>query len=385
MHDLFISKIRIEKCRHLENVDIVLSNSEKKHLILTGKNGSGKTSVLEQLNRCLFLNSSKWDTEEISMSYDKITAFFGRSSLAFALPFWSPFHRFNDKEDLKFERHLLLYLPAYRKLQVNIPRAIEKVNLDNDPSSSVFIQYMLDLNYQRTNALANGDTMEAIKVAKWFDMFKSLLREIYSSPELDLIHDPKKDYNFRISMPGREVFSFTEMADGYSSFLHIVMELIMRMESKASMTYDIPGIVLIDEIESHLHVELQRRVLPFLTEMFPRIQFIVTTHSPHVVTSLKNAVVFDLEKRQKLENPWMYSAETVVEAFLDSTVYSEELNQYFERYKELCFKQRTPEENEEFLRAKTELELMAPASKELYIAFQELEHKRKAVKHGKID
>jgi recombinational DNA repair ATPase RecF len=43
----FITEINIKKVRHLENIDIVLGD-EKKHLILTGKNGSGKTSVLEE-------------------------------------------------------------------------------------------------------------------------------------------------------------------------------------------------------------------------------------------------------------------------------------------------------------------------------------------------
>jgi hypothetical protein len=139
---------------------------------------------------------------------------------------------------------------------------------------------------------------------------------------------------------------------------------------------------LVDEIETHLHVELQKRVLPFLTKAFPNIQFIVATHSPFVITSLEKAVVFDLEKKETLLNPSLYSYESVVESFLDTSVYSQELRRYFGRYKELCFKERTLEENEEFLKAKTELELMSPASKELYIAFNDLEEKRKATKNG---
>ena len=56
------------------------------------------------------------------------------------------------------------------------------------------------------------------------------------------------------------------------------------------------GIVLIDEIETHLHLELQRSILPFLTEMFPNLQFIVTTHSPFVASGLENVVVYEPEK-----------------------------------------------------------------------------------------
>ncbi len=58
--------------------------------------------------------------------------------------------------------------------------------------------------------------------------------------------------------------------------------------------------MLIDEVETHLHLELQRLVMPILTSLFPKIQFIVTTHSPFVLSSIGNAVAFDLEKHEAL-------------------------------------------------------------------------------------
>ncbi len=57
-----------------------------------------------------------------------------------------------------------------------------------------------------------------------------------------------------------------------------------------------PGIIFIDEIETHLHLELQRRILELLTPIFPNIQFIVSTHSPFVLNSLENVVIYDLEE-----------------------------------------------------------------------------------------
>ncbi len=55
MEEIFVTKLRINKVRHLENLEIPLSDTERKHLILTGKNGSGKTSVLEALDKRLYL------------------------------------------------------------------------------------------------------------------------------------------------------------------------------------------------------------------------------------------------------------------------------------------------------------------------------------------
>lgn len=49
MEQLFITNLTIEKVRHLKDISIPLSEERIKHLILTGKNGSGKTSVVEAL------------------------------------------------------------------------------------------------------------------------------------------------------------------------------------------------------------------------------------------------------------------------------------------------------------------------------------------------
>jgi len=60
-----------------------------------------------------------------------------------------------------------------------------------------------------------------------------------------------------------------------------------------------PAVILIDEIENHLHLELQETILPFLTGMFPQHQFIVATHSPAVIASIPDAVVYDLETKKQ--------------------------------------------------------------------------------------
>ena len=82
------------------------------------------------------------------------------------------------------------------------------------------------------------------------------------------------------------------------------------------------------------------------------------------------------------DNPSFYSYESVVESFLDSNQYSDDMQQRFKRYKELLSKTKTEEENKEFLKLKTDLEMMSPALKELYIAFQDLDKKRRTVKNG---
>ncbi len=119
------------------------------------------------------------------------------------------------------------------------------------------------------------------------------------------------------NIPGREPFRLVDnqLSDGFSSVLQLVSELLLRMEAVTAGSYEVSGIVLIDEIETHLHIKLQKAILPFLTDFFPNIQFIVTTHSPFVLTSLNDAVVFDLESKSRWENMAPMSASTVVEEY----------------------------------------------------------------------
>ena len=253
-------------------------------------------------------------------------------------------------------------------------------------ASKEFLKYILNLYVQYLSAKDTGrDSTEVEQYREWFDRFTQALRDIYGCRELELIPD-MKNLAFSIALPEREPFGLHEMSDGYRAFLEILMELLMRLDNgNGIVDYSKEAVVIIDEVETHLHVELQRRVLPFLTQMFPNMQFIAATHSPFVMTSLKNAIVYDLEKNERLEDPSFYSFDTMVEAFLDASMYSDELISYFERYKELCLKERTPAENDEFLRAKAELEIRSIPSTQLHIAFKDLEKRRKAGKNGSSD
>lgn len=55
MDQIFITDIKINQVRHLKNIEIPLSKDRMKHLIITGKNGSGKTSLLDALARYIYL------------------------------------------------------------------------------------------------------------------------------------------------------------------------------------------------------------------------------------------------------------------------------------------------------------------------------------------
>ena len=127
-----------------------------------------------------------------------------------------------------------------------------------------------------------------------------------------------------------------------------MVDLIIRMESQSDRKFDfsVAGIVLIDEIETHLHLELQRRILDLLTSIFPNIQFILSTHSPFIINSVDNAVIYDLEKNLLVENGLsdvQYAG--IVEGYFNSNEMSMLLQKKFNRYKELVNKEKLTDED----------------------------------------
>lgn len=88
---------------------------------------------------------------------------------------------------------------------------------------------------------------------------------------------------------------FTSLSDGYKAFIGWVTDLLGHLcdvtpEGKA--IDEIPGIVLVDEIDLHLHPEWQRGVVPCLAAAFPQLQFVFTSHSPLVASTVKRENVF---------------------------------------------------------------------------------------------
>jgi predicted ATP-binding protein involved in virulence len=93
-----------------------------------------------------------------------------------------------------------------------------------------------------------------------------------------------------------EIAPWQELSDGFHIYLALVADIarravILNEQDGGDAPSLVQGVVLIDEIDLHLHPRWQRVVLDGLRETFPRLQFIVTTHSPQVLSSAQNRQV----------------------------------------------------------------------------------------------
>jgi predicted ATP-binding protein involved in virulence len=371
--DVFITSIEVKKVRNIENFTIPLSETERKHLIITGKNGSGKTSLLSEINKFLgasnqysyghleswkeildsykkSLESTQSDRkkEELKSSIENLErqiGLFGNILIYIK-------NGYSIKSYCEKGFYLLTFFESKRIVSPNIPKGINKVDLKNnyplnEKINQNFIQYIVNLKAERSFANDDNDSEAVVEIDTWFENFEDKLKDLFDAPDLQLIFD-RKNYNFYIQISNNEPFSLNQLSDGYSAALSIVTELILRMEATGNKAHDQQGIVLIDEIETHLHLALQKKIMPFLCAFFPNIQFIITTHSPFVISSLKNAVVCDLEKREVIsEDLTGYSYEALVESYFDTDEYSQEIKEKLYRYKFLSEKEELTDDEED--------------------------------------
>lgn len=160
--------------------------------------------------------------------------------------------------------------------------------------------------------------------------------------------------------------SVMELSDGYRSVLSMTFDLIrqltifypntdvfanVRKGGLGNYNIDLPGVVIIDEIDAHLHPTWQQEIGNTLTRLFPKIQFIVTTHSPMVCRAAKNGSIWRLAapgkeyqsseitgiERERLINGNILDAYGT-EVFGENVSISEESNEKMNRLAELNLK-----------------------------------------------
>jgi predicted ATP-binding protein involved in virulence len=362
---IFLTKIVIRNVYNVLDFEIPLDNDERKHLIFTGKNGSGKTTTLEglkaffshvyrgsykqwegnllslvkkykRLNQFKKLNPpNKIQVEKIEQEIRNINYFinvFGGVELFFT-------NSSLITEQIEKGNFVFAYFGAKRKASQQVPVGINKTNFVDSHNfdrmfNDQFIQYIVNLKAERSFARDDKEEKVVKNIDIWFNNFEKQLKYLFNEDSLKLVFD-RKNYNFDIVIEGKIPFKISQLSDGYSAILSILTELILKMEHNGFKNYDMQGIVLIDELETHLHVDLQRKVLGFLTSFFPNIQFIITTHSPFILSSISNSIICDLEDKIITKDFSGYTYDALIENYFETSKYSTILLENLERFEKL--------------------------------------------------
>lgn len=326
-------KLNIKDWQQFENIEI---DFHERLTILTGANASGKTTILQNILAKHF----GWNTLSCATpKKNKETGF---------VRFFSSVKRFfGSKNQDKHEDHIGyieyedgnnsnitipnqnsaqyevsfqnqqylegLFIPSHRQVfryepLQNIPlgkkdkrtafHEVSNANKDrylghNNQSSSFFMKNtLISWAYQGYRLVDDNNqemTARDEEQVKFYEGFKDVLRKVLPKTLGFENFEIRSNEVVFICNAGEDEFTFEQASGGVSALIDMAWQIYMFSTEGEKFT------VIIDEIENHLHPEMQRQILRDLLNAFPNACFIVSTHSPLLIGSVKESNVFALK------------------------------------------------------------------------------------------
>jgi predicted ATP-binding protein involved in virulence len=321
MHTSFkISRLELEGLGPFKKLEITFpdkpANLEGKAEIhiLTGENGTGKTTLLEVLARGVAPNSQQVLLQKIRTGIPGETHSI-KVIFSSGVPFWQSGELYSHNESIEVlesqkspgNRSIAFFAySGYRQIEHPDMNGIQE--LTSNP-----LDYAVDFRHsvkpeRILQWIANTLTKEALAKTHSDLEAAQKFRNAIATVE-DLVGNiVNKKIRFTLSYEPIQVnieldsltLNFNLLPDGLKSIISWVSDLLMRMDrlpwKDNCPVFQRNFILFLDEIEVHLHPSWQRKILPAVQSAFPNAQIFVSTHSPFVIGSVDGAWIYKLEK-----------------------------------------------------------------------------------------
>ena len=275
-----IDKINIENFFSVNKIE--LNNlKDKKEIYIVGENGDGKSLFLQALTIAL-----------VGVQEGEVFDFVKNQSNYKLSIIDSNGEEFNH-DPKKSYQHVFAYGSArnnYCQMKEDVTGYLTLFKSEYDLKDPLkWLQY---LDYREQSGKKS-----IISVARAKEILQYLLA---SDIEIEISPD---EVTF---MQKGSVSTFEQLSSGYQGVIIVICDLIARLaqnQPQVEKMEDFRGIVMIDEVELHLHPKWKYNFMNKLREAFPLIQFIVTTHSPTVILGAsKEAVFYKIYKEEGCVN-----------------------------------------------------------------------------------
>lgn len=313
--------------------DLALSFDDQMNII-SGPNGIGKTTILESIAQAFSGFESNYLKRTVGSEHGMVETVvdLGDGQIEKNLLKISEFSPRKNELTNPIE-HYMRQLICLKVARTFVYASLDSVSRDADRD-----------NYNISNSNKHGVNLTEVK--SWFvnryvysvhpgalsaqrmynfekaRTFFSLLNSDYEFSRVDAATN-----EIMVNTPSGEIY-YEYLSSGFKSCLSILFGVVKEIEfrfAESGITIDeFKGIILIDELELHLHPEWQTKISSILARAFPGAQFIATTHSPHIIQSaMPNQIVALQHVNEKIErktlpsNDYGYQGWTVEEVLTD--------------------------------------------------------------------
>ncbi|MEH2120503.1 AAA family ATPase [Nostoc sp.] len=266
------------------------SKNDKKYCYVD-KSGNLDPNTYNQNRRERFQSVASWtidQNQKLIAPEDKkaFEDFFRTNAICYfppsrkELPHWLNRHSLSD--ELKF-----LIEPKFTE-RLGKPIFIDSSVQENKIwLLDVFLDCMMEIENVEGNLSVKGNINEKVLLNKSRQNVEIILKQVLQDNSAKFAVNYRSTNQFRLCITKNNLIAIPSL-DALSSGQSILFNMfatIIRYADKGDIhksinLTEIEGIVIIDEIDVHLHTELQYKVLPKLLKLFPRVQFIITSHSP---------------------------------------------------------------------------------------------------------
>lgn len=171
-------------------------------------------------------------------------------------------------------------------------KAVLKEALLGQKKNVDLINFICQIDYLRTSEMPQEKALGNAMYEKLKEIIDSCL------DNGKFLYIRRSDLTPIIEQNGTEL-TFEKLSSGNLFLIQHILLLMCKMYSVSVMRnlapediFKIPGLLLIDEIETHLHPKWQKKILGIIRNLFPNLQIILTTHSPFVVASVDGAAIY---------------------------------------------------------------------------------------------
>jgi len=348
-----IERVKIKNFKGIGYLDILLPGYQEEKapwFMLLGENGTGKSTILKAISIVLMGAEKREELKLKGSDFIKAGAENGYISLYLSGsldPITETFNKTSEKFHGKRANAVKVLFLAYGSTRI----------LSYEDGSNLeegFTQKIENL----FNPYASLNTIKKffIKIKEEeFNEVSNLLKRLLG---LDNNYQfVRKNNNISLKKNNENEISLQNLSDGFQSMIALASDIIIILKQYWSEIKEAEGIVLIDELDLHLHPQWKMKIVTNLRESFPRVQFIATTHDPLCLRGLEsneinvvkkvNEVVFLVKQLPNIEGMQIDQILMANYFGLHST-YSNEYNELFNRYYNLLNKvEKTTEDKVE--------------------------------------
>ncbi|MEM6719601.1 MAG: AAA family ATPase [Bacteroidota bacterium] len=300
LKNVYLDKIELKNFKCFSNLTLQLPSysddtSVEPWLVFLGENGVGKSSVLKAIAIAL-MGQEYLDVLGITVS-DVLK--YGKQSGHIKV--YGKGHNevytvtFNKKKN---EIKANIQQPPAFIIGYGSTRLLPIGNLQPEKNHPSYLK--VKNLFDASVSLSNAKDWLLNSGLKTFNQASRTLKNLLLLDDLDAIRrSPKRgEINIKYHQSG-DIINIEHLSDGYKSIFALAIDMIYTL-SQENIVYELAeGIVLIDEIGTHLHPRWKMEIIERLRNTFPKIQFIITTHEPLCLRGLKQNEVVVLKRDEE--------------------------------------------------------------------------------------